>query len=108
MSAVNPINPIGAQPSKQAAQPRFGRMDLSLDVVVDGIGRARDFLEPGNHAHQIAERAHLLDRFDLLGEVGDGELILLEFALKLLGLGLIVILLRLLDEREHIAHPEDA
>jgi squalene-hopene/tetraprenyl-beta-curcumene cyclase len=41
MSAANPINP---QAGKQPAQPRFGRMDLGLDFVAEGINRSRDWL----------------------------------------------------------------
>src|SRR5208337_4671812 len=85
---------------------RLDALELALSLI--GIGRARDFLEARYHAHQIAKRSHLFDRLNLLGEVCDGELVLLELALELLGLGLVVVLLRLFDQRQHVAHPEDA
>ncbi len=40
-------NPKGAN---QPAQPRFGRIDLGLERVADGIGRARDWLLGQQHS----------------------------------------------------------
>jgi len=42
---INPIQPSGATP----AQPRFGRMDLSMDRVADGIGRSVEWLLGQQH-----------------------------------------------------------
>ncbi len=35
--------------TKQSAQPRFGRIDLGLEAIADGIGRARDWLLDQQH-----------------------------------------------------------
>jgi squalene-hopene/tetraprenyl-beta-curcumene cyclase len=35
--------------AKQSAQPRFGRIDLGLDLIADGIARARDWLLDQQH-----------------------------------------------------------
>src|ERR1700751_5044930 len=35
--------------TKQPAQPRFGRIDLGLDLIADGIARARDWLLDQQH-----------------------------------------------------------
>ncbi len=44
MSAA-PVNPQRAKP----AQPRYGRMDLAVEHVVDGINRAKDWLLAQQH-----------------------------------------------------------
>ena len=40
---------VNSQKSGQPAQPRFGRLDLGLDQVVDGIRRAKDWLLGQQH-----------------------------------------------------------
>ena len=63
---------------------------------------------PGQHPDHVLERAHLLDLLHLLEEVLERELALAQ---HLLGLRLLVLVegrLGLLDEREHVAHAEDA
>src|SRR5215467_15637136 len=42
-------NYSGNPKTTQAAQPRFGRLDLGLDQVVDGIRRAKDWLLTQQH-----------------------------------------------------------
>ncbi len=44
--STSPVNPI---PSNTPAQPRFGRMDLGLDAVIDGIERAKEWLLGQQH-----------------------------------------------------------
>jgi squalene-hopene/tetraprenyl-beta-curcumene cyclase len=44
MSAA-PVNPQRAKP----AQPRYGRMDLAVEHIVDGINRAKDWLLGKQH-----------------------------------------------------------
>ena len=47
-------------------------------------------------------------RPQLIGKILDREFVLLDLALEFLGLGLIVILLRLFDQAQHVAHAQDA
>src|SRR5215203_45950 len=65
-------------------------------------------VEAGDHAEQPGERAHLLDHLHLLQKVLEGELAAHELLALRLGRGLVHLLLGLLDEREHVAHPQDA
>src|SRR5215203_487377 len=65
-------------------------------------------VEAGDHAKKPGERAHLLDHLHLLQEVLEGELAAHELLALRLGLGLVHLLLGLLDEREHVTHPQDA
>jgi squalene-hopene/tetraprenyl-beta-curcumene cyclase len=45
--STSPVNPAAAS---TPTQPRFGRMDIGLDAVIDGIGRARNWLLGQQHA----------------------------------------------------------
>ena len=38
-----------SQTAQQPSQPRFGRMDLGLEHVVDGISRAKEWLLGQQH-----------------------------------------------------------
>src|SRR5215213_250010 len=64
--------------------------------------------ETGDHAEQSGERAHLLYHLHLLQEVLERELAAHELLALGLGLRTVHLLFGLLDEREYIAHPEDA
>ena len=46
MGIAAPINPEGG---RQPAQPRFGRMDLGLEYVANGIKRSVDWLMSLQH-----------------------------------------------------------
>src|SRR5829696_1653061 len=61
-----------------------------------------------DHAKKSRERAHLLDHLHLLQEILEGELAAHELLALGFGLGLVHLLLGLLDEREHVAHPQDS
>ena len=52
-------------------------------------------------------RAHLLDLLYLLVEVPEVELVLGQFLGQLTGFLLVVLLLGLLDQGDHVAHAED-
>ena len=74
-------------------------VDLHLRELVAG--------EPGDHPEDRGQRAHLAHPLELVEEVLERELVLAELALELLRLVLVDRLLGLLDERQHVAHPED-
>src|SRR5215212_9235505 len=63
--------------------------------------------EPGQHAQQVCQRAHLADLLELAEEVLERELVAAQLALELLGLLLVVGVLRLLDQAQDVAHAED-
>src|SRR3954452_25225774 len=63
--------------------------------------------DAGHHLQQARERAHLPDLVHLVEEVVVRELLLADLALELRGLALVHLALRLLDEREDVAHAED-
>ena len=77
-------------------------------LVVDGGQRVLHLTGAGQHAQQVADRAHLADRQHLLEEVLQRELAGAD--LRGGGLGLLGVedLLGLLDEAQHVAHAEDA
>src|SRR5207244_13593762 len=62
----------------------------------------------GEHAEDLIERAHLAELLQLIAEVFEREGVLAKLLGQRLGLGLIDRRLRLLDQREHVAHSEDA
>src|SRR3954453_104850 len=64
--------------------------------------------EAGDHPQQRGQRPHAADLLELVEEVFERELVLPELALELLGLVLVDLLLGLLDERQDVAHAEDA
>ena len=68
--------------------------------------RAR--IHAGHHARQVLQIAHALELDELIVKIGEGEFVGAELLFQLLRLFLIERRLRLFDEREHIAHAEDA
>ena len=62
----------------------------------------------GQHPGDLAEVAHLLQLLELVEVIRERQAVLAELFLELFGLRLVVLLLGLLDEGEHIAHAEDA
>ena len=85
-----------------AAVRSRSRSSMLLDLLLH-LPRA------GQHAEQVGDRAHLADRHHLLEEVLEGEALAGgELAGHPLGLVGVEGLLGLLDEREHVAHAEDA
>src|SRR6266446_3297895 len=65
-------------------------------------------LQARDHAHDLIERSHLAHLPELVLVVVQRELRLAELADHLLGLLAVDVLLGLLDQPEHVAHPEDA
>src|SRR3954464_3551624 len=90
---------------------RRHRQDDRLDAVdlplVDLHLRQLLAREPGQHAEDRLQRPHLAQRLELLEEVVEGELVAAQLALELAGLVFLELLLRLLDERHHVAHAEE-
>src|SRR5271165_2803656 len=62
----------------------------------------------GHHLQNVLQRAQFPDLFDLIAEVFERELVVQQLALHLFGLPLIDILLDLFNQRQHIAHAENA
>src|SRR3989442_13023985 len=77
-------------------------------LAVEILGRALEHLAKGKHAEDLIERTHLAELLDLLAEVLQRERVLAELPSQLLRLRLVHGRLRLLDEREHVPHAEDA
>src|SRR5918996_1113916 len=105
------------------ARPARAVEDLGVGALARGHG-ADDRLDPGHlavvdlhalelaahageHAEDLAERAHLLDLLELVEEVLQGEGGLAQLALHGLGLLAVDHLLGALDQGEHVAHAED-
>src|SRR5581483_11159191 len=61
-----------------------------------------------HHAQQVLQRAQLANLLDLIAKIAERELVVDELALHLLGGFLIDALLHLVDEREHVAHAQNA
>ena len=62
----------------------------------------------GEHLQEPGQRSHPSDLLHLAEEVVEGELLLADLALEVGRLVLVELLLRLLDQRHHVAHAEDA
>jgi hypothetical protein len=62
----------------------------------------------GQLFHQRADAAHVLHLFELVAHVVEVELLALATFSASLRLVLVDLLLDLLDQREHVAHAEDA
>src|SRR5262245_51990836 len=71
-------------------------------------GALHELAETGDHPEDLVERPHLLDLAELVAEILQGEAVLAELLDQGLGLLAIDRLLGLLDQREHVAHAEDA
>src|SRR3954447_17348786 len=83
---------------------RLDAVDLAL---VDLHLRQLLAREPGQHAEDRLEGAHLAQRLELLEEVLERELVAAQLTLELERLVLLELLLGLLDERHDVAHAED-
>ena len=95
---------LGAFLGRHRPDDRLDRLEV---VVVDA--GALEFLgDAGHHAHQIADRAHLLELLHLFEEVVERELTLEQSGGGLLGLVGLERLLGLLDQGHDVAHPENA
>ena len=62
----------------------------------------------GHHARELFKAAHALELDELVVIVGEGEAVLFELFFELFRLFLVDALLGALDERQHVAHAEDA
>src|SRR5262245_1141657 len=73
-----------------------------------GSRTLHELAEAGNHPEDLVEGPQLLDLPELIAEVLERERVLAQLLDQ--GLGLLAIdgLLRLFDQREHVAHAEDA
>ena len=81
---------------------------MPRDLAVVDLGVLHLLGHARHHRHEARQRTHLLDLLHLLEEVVEGELALEELGRGRLGLVLLVDLLGLLDQGEHVAHAEDA
>ena len=90
---------------------RGHRLDNGFDtlegVVVD-VNVLESLAHAGNHGGEFLEVAHFLDLLNLAEEIVEVELVLLDFALQLLGFLLVVLGLCALHEADDIAHTKDA
>src|SRR4051794_40131530 len=95
---------VGPLSRRHRADDRLDAVELTLvDLLVLHLLR-----EPRDHPDEAAERAHLADLLELLEEVLQRELALEHPGRGFFGRFLLVALLGLLDQREHVAHAEDA
>src|SRR4051812_33985606 len=78
-----------------------------VELAVVDLERTELLSHPRHHLQQALKRAHLADLLELVEEVVERELLLADLALELLGLALVDLALGLLDQRHHVAHPED-
>src|SRR5579872_5662647 len=69
------------------------------------FGEGADFRE---HAHELFKRAHFANLLQLVAEILEGEFVVLQFALKFARLLFVDGFLGFFDEREDVAHAEDA
>src|SRR5436309_1026217 len=106
---------VGRAPflSHAAALLARHRVDDRLDALelvfrAREVGALEELLHPGDHADQVSDRAHLLDGAELVAEVFEVELVPPELLGDVLGGRPVVGLLGALDERQHVAHAEDA
>src|SRR5713101_3642327 len=79
-----------------------------IDLVVVDLRVANLLGYTGKHREDVLERPHLAYLTHLVEEVVEGQLTLAQLCLGLGHLFLVEGRLRLLDERHHVAHPEDA
>ena len=96
------VGPLGR---RHAADDRLHPVELA---VVDGGQRVLHLARAGQHAQQVADRAHLADRQHLLEEVLERQLAAADLRGGGLGLLGVEVLFGLLDQAEHVAHAEDA
>src|SRR5690606_1718656 len=97
---------VATLPRGHAADDGF---DLLVVIVCDlGVRLAQLLADTRDHLDELAERAHLLDLLELIQEVLEVELALEHAVLHAFGLVLICLLLRSLNERQDVAHTQDA
>ncbi len=89
------------------------RKDDGLNVLILVVADlhlllADELADAGDHLEELGERAHPLELLELVEEVFEVEGAGQDFLLQLLALFLGRLLLRLLDERDDVAHAEDA
>ena len=77
-------------------------------LFIDLRALERSGVHAGHHGRDLVERAHVFELRELVVEIGEGEFIALELLLELGGLLRVKRGLCLFDEREHVAHAEDA
>ena len=97
----------GCRRSAGVIESMIASMSLELPVVDRLLGGARQLSGAGDHADQLADRPHLLDLRQLRAEVVEGEARLHQALRDALRLLLVDRLLRPLDERQDVAHPQD-
>src|SRR5919201_4342039 len=114
--AAPPRDAAAARAADDRRVDAFGsrhRRDDRLDLRQLAFGlRLRDLLRhllhPRDQREQLRQRPELPHLLQLREEVVEREASLQELARLFLGLRSVDVLLRLLHEREHVAHPEDA
>ena len=104
-TATRPVDDLGVDPLAQGHRPD-DRLDGG-EVVVADLGVLHLLGDPGEHPHDPAEGAHLLDLLELVEEVVEGESALEDAGGGLFGLLGLEDLLGLLDQGEHVAHAQD-
>src|SRR5471032_2358628 len=79
-----------------------------VELALVDLRVAHLLADAGKHAEDRAHRAELADLLDLIEEIVERELVLADLPLELLALLLVELALGALDQREHVAHAEDA
>ena len=77
-------------------------------LLVDLVGVEALAQIARQHPGDLAQVAHVLQLLHLIQVVAEGQTVLAELFLQLLGLLFIVLLLGLFDEGEHVAHAQNA
>ena len=77
-------------------------------LFIDLRALERSGVHAGHHGRDLVERSHVFQLGKLIVEVGKGEFIALEFLFKFGSLLCIERSLCLFNQREHIAHAENA
>ena len=80
------------------------RHDLGIDL---SVGHLPPQL-PGHHTHELIDVAHALDLNQLVVVILQGKAVLANLFLQLLRLLLVEVLLRFFDQRQHVAHAQNA
>src|SRR5262249_17801060 len=107
------LAPVGVQDVDVAPLLFRHRVDDRLDALqlalgVAHLGATEQLLDARDHAEQLGDRAHLAHRAELVPEVLQVERVHAQLLLADLGLRTILGLLDPLDQREHVAHAENA
>src|SRR5688572_22392618 len=114
-AARDALAPRSVDDVRMPALARRHRGDDGVEAVEVGLlavevlgARALEHLAEGQHAHDLVQRTHLAQLRELLAEILQREGVLAELAHHLLRLVGIDARLRLLHQRQHVAHAEDA